>query len=145
VILRHEHRAFGLLLEPELAQLLSVSQALGEARELPRRLDGDAKSFGRALKRHVRGPVLDRLATVAQRLPAAEVLPRLRRSVRAVERAGLRAALLASGSVEIAASVIERFPSEGRLSAAEQLDTVLVFAVSREYAALRERLGVGLL
>jgi hypothetical protein len=144
VLLRHEHRAFGLLLESELAALLGVSQALGEARELPRRLDGDAKSFGRALKRHVRGPVLDRLAGVAARLPAAEVLPRLRRSVRAVERAGLRAALLASGSVEIAANVIERFPSEGRLSAAEQLDTVLVFAVSREYAALRERLGVGL-
>jgi hypothetical protein len=145
VLLRHEHRAFGLFPEAELAELLRVAHAYGAQREPSRRLDGDAKLFGRALKRHVRGPVLDRLSAISARLPANELAPRLRRSVRAVERAGLRAALLASGSLEIAASVRERFANGGRLSDAEELDTLLVFAVSREYGALRERLGVALL
>jgi hypothetical protein len=144
VLLRHEHRAFGLFPETELAELLRVAHAYGEKRERLRGLDADGKLFERALKRHVRGPVLDRLSAITARLPANEVAPRLRRSVRAVERAGLRAALLASGSLEIAASVLQRFPEPGRLSEAEQLDTLLVFAVSREYGALRERLGVAL-
>jgi hypothetical protein len=144
VSLRHEHRAFGVFPESELAELLRVAHAFGARRELPRGLDADGKLFGRALKRHVRGPVLDRLSAIASRLPANEVAPRLRRSVRAVERAGLRAALLASGSVEVAAAVLQRFPESGRLSEAERLDTLLVFTVSREYGALRERLGVAL-
>lgn len=144
VLLRHEHRAFGLFPEAELGELLRVAHAFGAQRELSRRLDGDGKLFGRALKRHVRGPVLERLSAIASRLPANEVAPRLRRSVRAVERAGLRAALLASGSLELAAAMLQRFPQKGRLSETEELDTLLVFAVSREYGALRERLGVAL-
>ena len=144
VLLRHEHRAFGLLPEAELAELLRVAQAFGAEREVSRRFGGDGKLFGRALKRHVRGPVLDRLSAIAARLPANEVSARLRRSVRAVERAGLRAALLASGSLDVAVSMLERFPEEGRLTPSERLDTLLVFAVSREYGALRQRLGVAL-
>ncbi len=142
--LRPEHRL--TLYFPnvaELSELIIAALSLGGATELPfKKLDGDAKLFARGLKRHLSPQQLTRLKAVAERIRAHQA-PHVALSwTRAVEMSTSRAGLLASGNLEIAAKMSERFPLGMQLSPAEQLSDLMAWCVSADYAALRERLGV---
>lgn len=139
VMLRPEHRVLTLLEPPELESLARAAMALGSPESAGRALGSDAKLFVRAWKRHLRAPELQSLGTLARRLSPEALPSQFGNWTLAVERAAARAGLLACGNLELALRMVERFPTGGDRSAGDDL---LVFSVSTEYAALRERLGV---
>jgi hypothetical protein len=143
VLLRPEFRLFTLFTEPgELDALARAALASIGSSAAPR-LDSDAKLFARALKRELRGPALEALATAIGTHSATQVAQRLKQRARAAARVASRAGLLATGNLTLAASVIERAPLPGT-SASEQIDDLISFSLGDEYATLRERLRVAL-
>jgi hypothetical protein len=107
-----------------------------------RALDGDSKRLYAALRREVRGPALEQLARIAKAFPLANLEERARRALHAVELLGVRAGLAVSGDVLAAADLIRRFPGGGLSHPDEELAELYVFAISREYGLLRQRMGV---
>ena len=126
----------------ELAALGRAASAL-VAPGPPPRLDADAKLLLRGLRRHVRGPVLASLADVVGTSTAADVSGRLTAWARGAELLAGRAGLLACGNLELAAAVTERAPL-ATVSSREQVDDLIAYSLSPEYALLRARLGVAL-
>jgi hypothetical protein len=145
VFLRPEHRVLTLLSGPhELESLGRAAMALGNPDSATRALGSDAKLFLRGLKRHLRGPALPPLAAITRRLSSEALASHFSNWTFAVQRAAGRAGLLSCGNLELALRMVERFPAPNGTSSAEQGDDLLVFSVSAEYTALRERLGVAL-
>lgn len=158
VFLRPEHtplRFFPTV--SELSALLLATLSLGRPDEIPaKKLDGDAKLFARGLRRHVSKESLDRLRSLTAELPLRESTRRVATWARGVELAASRAGLLACGNLETAARMTDRFPlrsgaepeprGSGAKSSKLQGDVLrlLAYAVSSEYAALRDRIGVKL-
>jgi hypothetical protein len=141
VSFRPEFRLFALFTEPgELDALARAALSLTGSNGATR-LDTDAKLIARALKRELRGPALDAFATAAGSGSAAEIARRLKARERAARRVASRAGLLATGNLGLAARIIERQPLPGS-SAVEQVDDLIAYSLSDEYAMLRERLGV---
>ncbi len=142
--LRPEHR-LGLYFPsvPELTEFILAALSLGGSPQLPfKKLEGDAKLFARGLKRHLSPQQLAQLKSLSERFPLQQS-PQVALSwTRAVEMSTSRAGLLASGNLEIAARMSERFPLGMQLSPGEQLSDLMAWCVSDDYATLRERLGV---
>jgi hypothetical protein len=146
VLLRPEHRLLTLLTDPnELESFGRAAMSLGNPEAAGgRALGSDAKLFLRALKRHLRAPELEKLGVATRVLSAEALAAHLASWSLAVQRAAGRAGLLACGNLELALRMVERFPAADGSSSAQQGDDLLVFSLSAEYAALRERLGVAL-
>ncbi|HEY3496783.1 MAG TPA: hypothetical protein VGK73_18925 [Polyangiaceae bacterium] len=142
VFLRPEHRALALFQGDELEGLVRAAQALGSSNGAPRSLDADAKLFLRGLKRHLRGSRATTVAEAAALVPASGLRQRLSAFRRSVDRAAGRAGLLACGNLELATKLTQRFPQKSEIAADAQVADLFAFAVSDEYGALRERLGV---
>jgi hypothetical protein len=143
VLLRPENRLGSLFSEPgELRALAQAAVAVVTTGPMPR-LDGDAKLFARGLRRQLRGPALTRLRAAIGQSSASDVSRRLRSWARSGELVGARAGLLACGNLALAARLTEASPLPGT-SAREQLDDLIGYSLSEEYASLRERLGVAL-
>jgi len=142
VYLRPELRLYAHFSAP--GELEAVGRAaVALVASTPPRLDGDAKLLLRGLRRHVRGPVLARLAEAIGAQSAAEVGARLRVGARTAELVAGRAGLLACGNLELAAKITERAPL-GAWPAAEQSADLVAYSLGDEYSALRARLGVAL-
>jgi hypothetical protein len=139
VLLRPEHRLLTLFSEP--GELDALARAMLAALGSSARLDSEAKLLARGLKRRLKGPALENLAAAVGSSSAAEVLARLKVWAQSAERVAARAGLLATGNLALAARVTETSPLPGS-GAAEQIDDLVSFSLSDEYAALRERLGV---
>jgi hypothetical protein len=92
----------------------------------------------------VRGAALDGLTRVVRDIPVGEIPARAERALRHLELVGVRAGLLASADVAAASELIRRFPIEGVTHAEDQLAELHTFAISAEYAALREKMGVAI-
>jgi tetratricopeptide (TPR) repeat protein len=100
------------------------------------------------------GARLDRALQTEQRARLAAALGRLWTSggtmdlaawMRTVERSSCRAALLATGDITVARSLLSASSSAtAGLSAADRVRDLLAFSVSQRYSALRRMLGVGL-
>jgi hypothetical protein len=141
VLLRPENRLVALFPEPdELTALGRAALAVVTTGPAPR-LDGDAKLFARGLRRHLRGPALSNLQAAIGASSAAGLAARLKSWARSSERIAARAGLLACGNLTLAARLTEALPLSGS-SAREQVDDLISYSLSDEYAALRERLGV---
>jgi hypothetical protein len=142
VLLRPEHRALSLFTGPgELEMLLAAVVSLGA--DAPRRgLDSDAKLLTRSLKRHLRGPALEGATEAARKVGRARLDRRLVAFKKSVALAGGRAGLLGCGNLELAIEMTERFTDPDAGSVEDQVAGLMRFAVSAEYAALRERIGV---
>jgi hypothetical protein len=138
---RPERRTLAHFSAPGELDALGRATAALTATGSPPKLDADAKLLVRGLRRHVRGPVLSNLAAAVGSNSPAELAARLSIWARQTALLGGRAGLLACGNLALAASVIERAPLPGA-SATEQLDDIVAYSVSDEYARLRERLGV---
>lgn len=142
--LRPEYRPF--LFFPsvsELAALLLAALSIGGAPGVPlKKLEDDAKLFARGLRRHLDREAIARLESAVRDFPLREASHRVRQWVRAAELTAGRAGLLACGSVESAAKLIERFPLGGSVENRDQIKDLLAYSVSEPYAALRDRLGV---
>lgn len=143
VFLRPEFRLLGLLTGPGELDALARAALFAVGSNTGARLDSEAKLFARVLKRELRGPALDALGAAIGSQSAGEVAQRLKQRVRAARRVASRAALLATGNLTLSARLIERYPLPGS-SASEQIDAIAAYALSDEYGALRERLGVAL-
>lgn len=140
---RNELRALGFFRSvPELTLLVTAALALGDSADFVRRLDGDAKRIYAGLRRDVRGTALDRLKAVARGFPSAEVVPRIERTLRGAELAGVRAGLIACGDVSLAAQLLRQYPFLGLTNPDEQLAELYAFSISEAYAGLRQRIGV---
>jgi hypothetical protein len=144
VMFRPEHRIAALLPNAaELEDFVRAAQVLGLGNDRSfKRLEGDSKLFARGLKRHLR--VVDRAGfeAAARRISRESIAPMVSAYRRSIELAAGRAGLLASGELGLALKMTDRFPQYGPASLDEQKADLLTYAVSDEYAALRERLGV---
>jgi tetratricopeptide (TPR) repeat protein len=142
-LLRPEHRAYWLY--PTLDELDEVVEAAlslaGASTTAFRKLDGEAKLFARGLKRHLGKSGLAALEALAPNFASTNSAA-IREWSKSVERAAGRAGLLCSGDLERAARLTERFPLPGLVSSREQVEDLLAFSISDEYARLRVKLGV---
>jgi tetratricopeptide (TPR) repeat protein len=144
--LRPEYRAFRFFPSvSELAALLLAALSIGGAPGVPlKKLEDDAKLFARGLRRHLGRDAVARLETLAPNFPLREASTRVRAWARSAELTASRTGLLASGSTELAAKLIERFPLGGGVDTKDQVRDLLAFSVSEPYASLRDRLGVAI-
>lgn len=141
VYLRPEHRVLALFSEPgELDALARAALAVVSSAAAPR-LDSEAKLLARGLKRKLKGPALAQLATVIGSSSASALATRLKVWARTAELVAARAGLVATGNIGLAARLTQGSPLPGS-PAAEQVNDLVAFSLSDEYAALRERLGV---
>lgn len=143
-LLRPEHRLLSVYPTTwELASLITAVLSLGGTPDLPfKGLEGDTKLFARGLKRHMSREKLADLRSLVGLLPTSQISKAALAWARSVELAACRAGLLACGSLEVAARMIERFPHGGLLTPEQQLDDLLVWSLGPEHRRLRERLGV---
>jgi hypothetical protein len=124
----------------ELDALGRAAAALVATGPAPR-LDPDAKLLVRGLRRHVRGPVLANLAEALGASAPTAVSARLTAWARDAALLAGRAGLLACGNLELAAAITERAPLP-LVSARDQVDDLVQYSLSEQYARLRARLGV---
>ena len=146
VLFRPEHRIATFLTNAaELEDFVAAAQVFGAGTEKQfKRLEGDQKLFARGLKRHFRGIERGPLEAAASRIALGSLGPTVQAYRRSIELSAARAGLLACGDLTLALRMTERFPQHGALTLDEQSADLLVYSVSDEYAALRERLGVAL-
>jgi len=142
VYLRPELRLYAHFSAPGELEALGRAAVALVAPSSPR-VDGDAKLLLRGLRRHLRGPVLNRLREAIGTQSATEVGTRLRIGARAAELVGGRAGLLACGNLQLATRVTDRAPLRG-VAAAEQTGDLVAYSLRDEYTALRVRLGVAI-
>src|SRR5262249_34136269 len=104
---RRELRALSFFRTPgELGSLLDAALVLGRAPGMPSRsLGSDGERLYAFLRRELRGLELSSLEDAAAVFPIGEVATRARRSLLAAELVGVRAGLLASGDVVVAANL----------------------------------------
>ncbi|HEX6277902.1 MAG TPA: hypothetical protein VFZ53_32890 [Polyangiaceae bacterium] len=141
---RPEHRIVTFLTNAaELEDFVRGAQVFGSGNERAfKRLEGDTKLFARGLKRHLRGVARGPLEEAAKSIALESIPAAVAAYRRSIDLAAARAGLLACGDLSLALRMTERFPQHCAFSPDEQAADLCVFAVSDEYAALRERLGV---
>jgi hypothetical protein len=127
----------------ELSQLLEAALVVGGALSM-RAIDGDAKRIASSLKREVRGQALEALEDAATQLNPAHVGRAAAQFVRSAELVAARAGLVASGHLEQALALSERFPRGQTTPLAERRADLLRFTVSAELGQIRAALGVAL-
>ena len=127
----------------ELSQLLQAALVVGGAISM-RTVDGDAKRIASSLKREVRGQALEALQGAAAQLNPGLVDRAAAQFMRGAELVAGRVGLVASGHLEQALALSERFPRGQSTPLAEQRADLLRFAVSAELGQIRAALGVAL-
>jgi hypothetical protein len=127
----------------ELAQLLQAALAVGGATSM-RSIDGDAKRIASTLKREVRGQALDALQGAAAQLSPNDVDRAAAQFIRSAELVAGRVGLVASGHLEQALALSERFPRGQIPPLSERRADLLRFTVSAELGQIRAALGVAL-
>ncbi|HYP87125.1 MAG TPA: hypothetical protein VEQ59_03215, partial [Polyangiaceae bacterium] len=125
----------------ELSQLLLAALALGGATSM-RAIDGDAKRIASALKREVRGAMLDSLQTAALRVSPVEVGRLATEFMREAELVAGRVGLVACGNLEVALRLGDRFPRGVVTNAFERRADLLRFTMSSDLGQIRAALGV---
>jgi hypothetical protein len=143
VFLRPEHRAVVFFpTAAELAALLLAALSIGGLPDLPlKKLEGEAKLLARGLRRTFSDAPAD-LVALARDFPVRDSAERIFSWAKSIELASGRAGLLACGNLELAAELTRNYPLGGLVDAEQQVKDLLAFAVSDEYAVLRDRLGV---
>ena len=126
----------------DIAALLVAALPLG-GHPTDEPLEGRAAELSSRLERALDEASRERLERAVEHFDAKNLRRRIAAWMRSVQLAGGRAGLLACGDLHLAATLLERFPPSGDLSAAEQLADLRAYSISREYAELRRRLGVG--
>jgi len=127
----------------ELSQLLSAALAVGGATSM-RAIDADAKRIASSLKREVRGAALEALEAAAARFGGRDVSRCANDFLRSAELTAGRVGLVASGNLEQALALSQRFPRGQVTQAAERRADLLRFTVSPELGQIRAALGVAL-
>jgi len=125
----------------ELSQLLLAALAVSSVVPM-RSLDGDAKRLASLLKREVRGANLEALAAACSQIDPREVRPRARAYIRANEIIAGRAGLVASGHLDAALALSDRFPRGAETSPEERRADLFAFTVSQEFGQIRSTLRV---
>lgn len=125
----------------QLSSLLMGALAVGGAISM-RAIDADAKRVASSLKREVRGAALGALEAAAAACRPQDVLGHAWAYVRGAELLAGRVGLVASGHLELALSLSERFPRGSVTQAAERRADLLRFMVSSELGQIRTALGV---
>jgi len=122
--------------------LLAAAYASDYSPEKVRSLEPETARLAGHLHKTVAALSLDEIRSVTGRLTMAKALGRVERWVNAIDAAANRAGLIACGDVRTAAEMIARFPSRGLESVEPHVSDLFQYAVSAEYAAIREHLGV---
>jgi hypothetical protein len=127
----------------ELSQLLQAALAVGGATSM-RSIDSEAKRIASTLKREVRGQALEALQAAATHLNPSDVRRAAAHFARSAELVAGRVGLVASGHLEQALALTERFPGARISPLAERRADLLRFTVSAELGQIRTALGVAL-
>ena len=127
----------------ELSQLLQAALAVGGATSM-RSIDSDAKRIASTLKREVRGQALEALQAAATHLSPNDVRRAAAHFARSAELVAGRVGLVASGHLEQALALSERFPGARISPLSERRADLLRFTVSADLGQIRAALGVAL-
>ncbi len=140
---RPEHRLLTFFsTTQDLASLVLSALAIGGAeRSALDSLEGETKDLARALRRALSEDALIELRQRVSALSTHGVSHRVLGWARSAELVAGRVGLLSCGDVTVAASLVGRFPLTGLVSAAEQTEDLLAYAISSEYQELRSRIG----
>lgn len=126
----------------DLGKLLLATLAVAEIDGAD--VEGDIADLADRLDEELEDDAWSGLETAAKDLGRRRMRPRVEAYARSVLAAQSRAALIAAGDVTLAVELAKRFPLAGEISIDEQLADIRAFAISREHAELRRRLGVAL-
>lgn len=126
----------------ELGKLLLATLAVAEIDGAD--VEGDIAELADRLDEELADEAWSGLEEAARELGRRRVRPRVEAYARSVLAAQSRAALVAAGDVTLAVELAKRFPLVGEITLDEQLADIRAFAISREHAELRKRLGVAL-
>ena len=125
----------------DIASLLVAALALG-GHETHESLTGKAADLSKRLDAALDAEARQRLTQAVTDFDARNMRRRIAAWMRSVRLSGGRAGLLACGDLHLAAKLLERFPPAGGLEAEDELGDLRAYSISREYAELRERIGV---
>lgn len=126
----------------DIAALLVAALPLG-GHEADEPLEGRTAEMSAELEAKLDATARARLEEAVSGFDTRNLRRRIAAWMRSVLLSGGRAGLLACGDLHLAATLLERFPPPGGLDAAEELADLRAYSISRQYAELRERLGVG--
>lgn len=141
---RRGWRLLGYYAEPgELQTLIAAALALTGVERPEFRIDARARELSRTLAELLAPVARAALVAAGAHFHDGAPTPDLVAFRRSVETVACRAALLASGDVTVAGSVLSVSGAHvAGLTAADRTHDLLAFSVSERYAALRRRLGV---
>jgi tetratricopeptide (TPR) repeat protein len=122
----------------DVAKLLLAALAIANDEEP----DEGLRPLAEALEEELGAAALKRLAKSAKAFRKKAARRRVERFVASVHACATRVGLLACGDIARAVSLVGRFPLRGDIPAERQIADLRSFAISREYASLRERIGV---
>lgn len=125
----------------DIAALLVAALPLG-GHETDEPLEGTTAELSAELDAALDAGARERLEEAVGHFNAQNPRRRIAAWMRSVQLSGGRAGLLACGDLHLAARLLERFPPAGGLETADELSDLRAFSISREYAKLRQRLGV---
>jgi tetratricopeptide (TPR) repeat protein len=125
-----------------LAELVELWNAAARVAQVAPSNAMQVDPLASALERALGASTIEELKRRIRPLHQGDVATRLGTYMASAERAGARAGLLACGSISVAADMIERFPAGAELPAEQLIQDLLLYSLSPEYTALRERLGV---
>jgi len=125
----------------DIAALLVAALPLG-GHEADEPLEGRTAELSGELEAKLDAEARERLEEAVAGFDARNPSRRIAAWMRSVLLSGGRAGLLACGDLHLAATLLERFPPPVGLDAAEELADLRAYSISRQYAELRERLGV---
>lgn len=139
---RPEHYLF--VFYPERRDVLDLINGvlIGADVVPPNGAESSTKKVARSLRRELKRSSMDEVRSTVNGLSAADVATKAEHFAREVELACLRAGLVACGNLALALELSERFPLTGELSASEQVEELIRFALSEPYARVRQALGV---
>ncbi len=125
--------------DAELAALLEAASLASRGKAASAE-NAELKALALGLEKALEPPRLEELSALLERI--ADPAEAAGEWLISVELACVRAGFLASGDLAEAAALCDRFPFGGETTPEQQVDELLEFAISDEYAALRGRLGV---
>ena len=125
----------------DLAALMVATLAIGEGSDM----SGDsrkARQRASGLKKKLRDDELDRLRRATRKFSSENATGQMLAWARTVELSAGRAGLLACGDLNVAAALVREYPVGGQLTPEARIADLMSYSISKEYAQLREKLGV---
>ncbi|MGE0787315.1 MAG: protein kinase [Sandaracinaceae bacterium] len=124
--------------------LAAIKSVVGQF-PVPKNLANSVEEHIASFKTHIKGPEQERLRSHVQKLLAAAPELDLKKWVGAVDLTADRFGFVLSNDLELSSAVIKASPEESAgVPQKDRLKELQVYAVSEEYLALRQKLGIAI-